>query len=281
MLCSCSVSVQVSPYLRERRCERIEVFSSVSSSLPPSDLHIQRFRTEKSFSRSLDFYRKLDSFCSWGGGEGDRGIGERDNGARGEKRGFLFRVVVARSGNEQRRQFAGKRFGGDEAEEERDRLSRAETRGRKPRDTEGEGSVGRFPLSAVNTAHGRRYNWRRPRMPDNSNDNEDKRNRAGEENNGGRSVQSRTKNERASELLDLTEFNLRLSHFSGLSLTRPRQPLPPEYLDSRALIVLVKGPRSLRNIIPVVHLFFNCFYSSQRTFLSFPNSKYSTNFFDF
>lgn len=190
MLCSCSVSVQVSPYLRERRCERIEVFSSISSSLPPSDLHIQRFRTEKSFSRSLDFYRKLDSFCSWGGGEGDRGIGERDNGARGEKRGFLFRVVVARSGNEQRRQFAGKRFGGDEAEEERDRLSRAETRGRKPRDTEGEGSVGRFPLSAVNTAHGRRYNWRRPRMPDNSNDNEDKRNRAGEENNGGRSVQS-------------------------------------------------------------------------------------------
>lgn len=37
VLCSCSVSVQVSPYLRERRCERIEVFSSVSSS-PPSPL---------------------------------------------------------------------------------------------------------------------------------------------------------------------------------------------------------------------------------------------------
>lgn len=148
-----------------------------------------------------------------GWGRRSRGIGERDNGVRGEKRGFLSRVVVARSTDEQRRRSYCRRRRGRRREGSFVASRNAEE---EAEDTEGEGSVGRFPLSAVNTAHGRRYNWRRPRMPDNSNDNEDKRNRAGEENNGeGRSVQSTE--ERASELLELTEFNLRLSHFSGLS----------------------------------------------------------------
>lgn len=86
------------------------------------------------------------------------------------------------------------------------------------------------------------------------------------------------KNERASELLDLTEFNLRLSHFS---LTRPRQPLPPEYLDSRALIVLVKGPRSLRNIIPVVHLFFQLFLFFSTNLSFFPQFQIFDGFLRF
>lgn len=53
VLCSCSVSVQVSPYLRERRCERIEVFSSISSS-PPPPIYI-----------SNDFERKRVSLALW------------------------------------------------------------------------------------------------------------------------------------------------------------------------------------------------------------------------
>lgn len=69
------------------------------------------------------------------------------------RKGVLFRVVVAR-------RFAGKRFG-DEAEEGRGMVCREQ----KARDTEGEGWVERFPLSTVNTAHGRRYNWRRRRRP--------------------------------------------------------------------------------------------------------------------
>ena len=165
----------------------------------------------------------MDSYRRWGGG-GDREESARETMELGARKGVFSRGWLSRGrptsndggrivdgaavcrGKVRRRR--GRRREGSfvasrDAEEEAE-------------DTEGEGSVGRFPLSAVNTAHGRRYNWRRPRMPDNSNDNEDKRNRAGEENNGGgRSVQSTE--ERASELLELTEFNLRLSHFSGLS----------------------------------------------------------------
>lgn len=176
----------------------------------------------------MDSYRKLgrarfDSFRRWGGG-GDREESASETMELGARKGVFSRGWLSRGrptsndggrivdgaavcrGKVRRRR--GRRREGSfvasrDAEEEAE-------------DTEGEGSVGRFPLSAVNTAHGRRYNWRRPRMPDNSNDNEDKRNRADEENNGGgRSVQSTE--ERASELLELTEFNLRLSHFSGLS----------------------------------------------------------------
>lgn len=177
----------------------------------------------------MDSYRKLgrarfDSFRRGVGGGGDREESASETMELGARKGVFSRGWLSRGrptsndggrivdgaavcrGKVRRRR--GRRREGSfvasrDAEEEAE-------------DTEGEGSVGRFPLSAVNTAHGRRYNWRRPRMPDNSNDNEDKRNRAGEENNGGgRSVQSTE--ERASELLELTEFNLRLSHFSGLS----------------------------------------------------------------
>lgn len=211
----------------KRRCERIEVFSSISSSRP---IYISNgFRTEESGRERRGSPRwilignsaELRFFSALGWGRRSRGIGERDNGVRKGvfSRGWLSRgrptsndggrivdgaavcrgKVRWRRGRRREGSFVASRDAEEEAE-----------------DTEGEGSVGRFPLSAVNTAHGRRYNWRRPRMPDNSNDNEDKRNRAGEENNGGgRSVQSTE--ERASELLELTEFNLRLSHFSGLS----------------------------------------------------------------
>lgn len=113
----------------------------------PRFRRIQRFRTGKS---ERDFYRFVRIvFCRWV--EGNRRA--RDNGVS-EKRGSLpggCRATMAR-------QFAGERFG-DEAEEGR------VCREQKARDTEGEGWVGRFPLSTVNTAHGRRYNWRRRSRP--------------------------------------------------------------------------------------------------------------------
>lgn len=174
----------------------------------------------------MDSYRKLgrarfDSFRRWGGG-GDREESARETMELGARKGVFSRGWLSRgrpTSNDGGRIVDGAAVCRGKVRRRRGRRregSFVASRDAEEEDTEGEGSVGRFPLSAVNTAHGRRYNWRRPRMPDNSNDNEDKRNRAGEENNGGgRSVQSTE--ERASELLELTEFNLRLSHFSGLS----------------------------------------------------------------
>lgn len=174
----------------------------------------------------MDSYRKLgrarfDSFRRWGGG-GDREESARETMELGARKGVFSRGWLSRgrpTSNDGGRIVDGAAVCRGKVRRRRGRRregSFVASRNAEKEDTEGEGSVGRFPLSAVNTAHGRRYNWRRPRMPDNSNDNEDKRNRAGEENNGGgRSVQSTE--ERASELLELTEFNLRLSHFSGLS----------------------------------------------------------------
>lgn len=111
-------SVRVSPYLRSGG-----VNGSRSS---------PRFPLPARFTYPTDFERKrvdgndevplvgflsetrqssVRFFSALGWGRRSRGIGERDNGVRGEKRGFLSRVVVARSTDEQRRRSYCRRRG--------------------------------------------------------------------------------------------------------------------------------------------------------------------------